>query len=186
MQATIQFIDKKQVGQYDTDVYQLKLDDGMRVGSGFDKDIRKKCRQLNKGDTVEYEYEENGNFNNLTKIEKVEGEAPKPNDNRQSRSAPQGQDSGRQDAIMRQSAMGYAATLVAATLTSKSDVEQAADTVVSIAENILVPYAKYGIKHWAMHRASDIDDEQREPEEQGEAEGSPTPKKKSPRSTKIQ
>ncbi|MDR9433793.1 MAG: hypothetical protein RI529_08115, partial [Spiribacter sp.] len=51
----------------------------------------------------------------------------------------------RQAAIMRQSAMGYAAQIVAGTLTSKSDLDQAAADVVRIASEYFVPYAEYGV-----------------------------------------
>jgi len=48
----------------------------------------------------------------------------------------------RQAAIMRQSAMGYAAQIVAATLTSKSSLDQAAEDVVRIADDFFLPYAE--------------------------------------------
>src|SRR6056297_1905897 len=51
----------------------------------------------------------------------------------------------RQAAIMRQSAMGYAAQIVAGTLTSKSDLDQAASDVVRIAAEYFVPYAEHGL-----------------------------------------
>jgi hypothetical protein len=51
----------------------------------------------------------------------------------------------RQSAIMRQSAMGYAAQIVAGTLTSKSDLDQAASDVVRIAAEYFVPYAEHGV-----------------------------------------
>ena len=51
----------------------------------------------------------------------------------------------RQSAIMRQSAMGYAAQIVAGTLTSKSDLDQAASDVVRIAAEYFVPYAEHGL-----------------------------------------
>ena len=51
----------------------------------------------------------------------------------------------RQAAIMRQSAMGYAAQIVAGTLTSKSDLDQAAADVVRIASEYFVPYAEHGV-----------------------------------------
>ena len=51
----------------------------------------------------------------------------------------------RQAAIMRQSAMGYAAQIVAGTLTSKSDLDQAAADVVRIATEYFVPYAEHGV-----------------------------------------
>jgi len=51
----------------------------------------------------------------------------------------------RQAAIMRQSAMGYAAQIVAGTLTSKSDLDQAAADVVRIAQEYFVPYAEHGV-----------------------------------------
>jgi len=50
----------------------------------------------------------------------------------------------RQAAIMRQSAMGYAAQIVAGTLTSKSSVDDAAAEVVRIASQWFVPYAEKG------------------------------------------
>ena len=50
----------------------------------------------------------------------------------------------RQAAIMRQSAMGYAAQIVAATLTSKSSLDQAAEDVVRIADDFFLPYAENG------------------------------------------
>lgn len=50
----------------------------------------------------------------------------------------------RQKAIMRQSAMGYAAQIVAATLTSKSSLDQAAEDVVRIADQFFLPYAEKG------------------------------------------
>lgn len=51
----------------------------------------------------------------------------------------------RQAAIMRQSAMGYAAQIVAGTLTSKSDLDQAAADVVRIANEVFVPFAEHGL-----------------------------------------
>ena len=51
----------------------------------------------------------------------------------------------RQAAIMRQSAMGYAAQIVAGTLTSKSDPDQIASDVVRIATEYFVPYAEHGV-----------------------------------------
>ena len=50
----------------------------------------------------------------------------------------------RQAAIMRQSAMGYAAQIVAATLTSKSSLDQAAEDVLRIADQFFVPFAEKG------------------------------------------
>jgi len=51
----------------------------------------------------------------------------------------------RQAAIMRQSAMGYAASIVAGTLTSKSNLDEAAAEVVRIASEYFVPYAEHGV-----------------------------------------
>jgi len=51
----------------------------------------------------------------------------------------------RQAAIMRQSAMGYAAQIVAGTLTGKSDLDKAASEVVRIAAEYFVPYAEHGV-----------------------------------------
>lgn len=50
----------------------------------------------------------------------------------------------RQKAIMRQSAMGYAAQIVAATLTGKSDLDKAAEQVVRIADQVFLHYAENG------------------------------------------
>lgn len=55
-------------------------------------------------------------------------------------------DSDRQGSIIRQSCMGYASTVVAATLTGKSNPKEAAQLVVEIADTILVPYATSGKK----------------------------------------
>lgn len=51
----------------------------------------------------------------------------------------------RQKAIMRQSAMGYAAQIVAATLSSKSSLDQAAEDVIRIADQFFVPFAEHGL-----------------------------------------
>jgi len=51
----------------------------------------------------------------------------------------------RQAAIMRQSAMGYAAQIVAGTLTSKSNLDDAAAEVVRIAADYFMPYAEHGL-----------------------------------------
>jgi len=51
----------------------------------------------------------------------------------------------RQAAIMRQSAMGYAAQIVAGTLTSKSSLDDAAAEVVRIAADYFMPYAEHGL-----------------------------------------
>lgn len=73
----------------------------------------------------------------------------------------------RQKAIMRQSAMGYAAQIVASTLTSKSSLDQAAEDVVRIADQFFLPYAEYGLTEDEMRtkdqeqqqQASSADDE---------------------------
>lgn len=57
-----------------------------------------------------------------------------------------GNDADRQGSIIRQSCMGYAATVVASTLTGKSNPKEAAELVVEIADNFLVPYATSGQK----------------------------------------
>ena len=58
----------------------------------------------------------------------------------------------RQQAIMRQSAMGYAAQIVAATLTSKSSLDQAAEDVVRIADQFFVPFAEHGLTQDEIHK----------------------------------
>jgi len=62
-----------------------------------------------------------------------------------SNNAPVAQNDDRQAAIMRQSAMGYAAQIVAGTLTGKSDLDKAASEVVRIASEYFVPYAEHGV-----------------------------------------
>jgi len=61
----------------------------------------------------------------------------------------------RQAAIMRQSAMGYAAQIVAATLGSKSDLDQAASDVVRIASEYFVPYAEHGVTEDETRKAEE-------------------------------
>lgn len=50
----------------------------------------------------------------------------------------------KQASIMRQSCLGYASTLVAATMTAKSDVRKAAELAVQIATEVLFPFAEKG------------------------------------------
>lgn len=50
----------------------------------------------------------------------------------------------KQGQIMRQSCLGYAATLVAATMSSKSDVQKSAELVVKIASEMFYPFAEKG------------------------------------------
>jgi len=61
----------------------------------------------------------------------------------------------RQDAIMRQSAMGYAAQIIAGTLTSKSDLDQAASDVVRIANEYFLPYAQHGVTEDETRKAEE-------------------------------
>jgi hypothetical protein len=56
---------------------------------------------------------------------------------------------------MRQSAMGYAAQIVAGTLTSKSDLDQAAADVVRIASEYFVPYAEHGVTQEETRKAEE-------------------------------
>jgi len=41
--------------------------------------------------------------------------------------------------------MGYAAQIVASTLTSKSSLDQAAEDVIAMADQFFLPYAEYGL-----------------------------------------
>ena len=59
--------------------------------------------------------------------------------------APVKGDDDRQASIMRQSAMGYAAQIVAGTLSAKSNLDDAASEVVRIASEYFVPYAEHGV-----------------------------------------
>ena len=61
----------------------------------------------------------------------------------------------RQDAIMRQSAMNYAAQIIAGTLTSKSDLDQAAADVVRIANDYFLPYAQHGVTEDETRKAEE-------------------------------
>ena len=76
----------------------------------------------------------------------------------------------RQKAIMRQSAMGYAANIVASTLTSKSNLEDAAQKVVEIADKYFVPYAEYGMTEDEMRQK---DQEQELQQAAAEDDGEP-------------
>jgi len=71
----------------------------------------------------------------------------------------------RQDAIMRQSAMNYAAQIIAGTLTSKSDLDQAASDVVRIANDYFLPYAQHGVTEDETRKA-----EENEPKNQQAAQ----------------
>ena len=61
----------------------------------------------------------------------------------------------RQDAIMRQSAMNYAAQIIAGTLTNKSDLDQAAADVVRIANDYFLPYAQHGVTEDETRKAEE-------------------------------
>jgi len=61
----------------------------------------------------------------------------------------------RQVTIMRQSAMGYAAQVVAGTLTSKSDLDQAAADVVRLANEYFLPFAQYGVTEDETRKAEE-------------------------------
>lgn len=74
----------------------------------------------------------------------------------------------RQDSIMRQSAMGYAAQIVAGTLTSKSDLDQAAADVVRLANDYLMPYAKYGVTEDETRKAEQKEVQNQQAQQQAE------------------
>ena len=76
----------------------------------------------------------------------------------------------RQDAIMRQSAMGYAAQIVAGTLTSKSDLDQAAADVVRLANDYLMPYAKYGVTEDETRKSQENELKNQQAQQQSEDE----------------
>jgi len=79
----------------------------------------------------------------------------------------------RQDAIMRQSAMGYAAQIVAGTLTGKSDLDKAAAEVVRLANDYLVPYAKYGITEDETRKREEKELQNQQAHQQAEDDGQP-------------
>jgi len=56
---------------------------------------------------------------------------------------------------MRQSAMNYAAQIIAGTLTSKSDLDQAASDVVRIANDYFLPYAQHGVTEDETRKAEE-------------------------------
>ena len=117
--------------------------------------------QLSEGDYIEAvvnTVERNGRtYNNIRASDVTLKEAGNGNSGRSSNSSGNGgirpsavsnnavSNEDRQDAIMRQSAMGYAAQIVAGTLTGKSDLDKAASEVVRLANEYLLPYAKYGL-----------------------------------------
>lgn len=77
----------------------------------------------------------------------------------------------RQDAIMRQSAMGYAAQIVAGAMTSKSDLDQAASDVVRLANDYLMPYAKYGITEDETRKVQEKEVQNQQAHQQSEDDG---------------
>lgn len=77
----------------------------------------------------------------------------------------------RQDAIMRQSAMGYAAQLVAGTLTGKSDLDNAAAEVVRLANDYLLPYAKYGLTEDETRKQQEREVQNQQAQQQSEDDG---------------
>lgn len=68
----------------------------------------------------------------------------------------------RQFQIMRQSAMGYAAQIVAATLSSKSDIDAAATEVIRIANSYFVPFAEKGVPNEKEAVVTKADTEEKE------------------------
>jgi len=56
---------------------------------------------------------------------------------------------------MRQSAMNYAAQIIAGTLTNKSDLDQAASDVVRIANDYFLPYAQHGVTEDETRKAEE-------------------------------
>jgi len=77
----------------------------------------------------------------------------------------------RQDSIMRQSAMGYAAQIVAGTLTSKSDLDQAAADVVRIADDYLLPYAKHGLTTDEIRKQQEKEVQNQQAQQQSDDDG---------------
>lgn len=79
----------------------------------------------------------------------------------------------RQDAIMRQSAMGYAAQIVSGTLTDKSDLDNAASEVVRLANDYLLPYAKYGLTEDETRKQQEKEVQHQQEHQQDEDDGEP-------------
>ena len=109
--------------------------------------------QKGMGVSFKYDEEKNGQYTNLVvdkkSLEKsnvVAGSSSNNNGGNWNRNSGETnpQVDNRQDSIMRQSSLHYAALVVGQTLTSKSDLDQAAMDVVSIADTFFLPYAKYG------------------------------------------
>jgi len=103
--------------------------------------------QKGMGISFKYDEEKNGQYTNLVvdkkSLEKSQAVAVGTSANGANATQPPSSDN-RQDSIMRQSSLHYAALVVGQTLTSKSDLDQAAMDVVSIADTFFLPYAKYG------------------------------------------
>ena len=57
-----------------------------------------------------------------------------------------------QQSIMRQSAVNYASSIVAGTLTSKSDLDQAAQDVIRLADEYILPYTRDGLTPDELNR----------------------------------
>jgi hypothetical protein len=79
----------------------------------------------------------------------------------------------RQDAIMRQSAMGYAAQIVSGTLTGKSDLDKAAAEVVRLANDYLMPYAKYGVTEDETRKEQERELQNQQAHQQAEDDSEP-------------
>jgi len=79
----------------------------------------------------------------------------------------------RQAAIMRQSAMGYAAQIVAGTLSSKSNLDEAAAEVVRIASEYFVPYAEYGVTSDETRKQEENELKNQQAVQQAEDDGEP-------------
>ncbi|MEX0469931.1 hypothetical protein V6X73_09350 [Spiribacter sp. 390] len=79
----------------------------------------------------------------------------------------------RQASIMRQSAMGYAAQIVAGTLSAKSNLDDAASEVVRIAAEYFVPYAEHGVTADETRKKEENELKNQQASQQAEDDGEP-------------
>lgn len=160
------------VGAYSKNNGGIRIDDQWYNVSNKDKQIPE--GGLNKGDTVKFKWskgkDEKGRVGNrIRSVVKVTEKAPKY-DNKKGggkggwKGRNNYDDPKKQECIVRQSCLGYAAEVVAAKMTGKSDAEEAAQEVVKIAEELFFPfaYAPYLSEGKAPQKASKAPDEEEE------------------------
>lgn len=135
--------------------YKLNIkDENDQWHNNISLGFKQKPKSFDNGDTIKLSYDVD-NWSNLVGTPEVIQKKQQGGGNKgggyQSRGGKgkqgggyQGKSAGNQDQIMRQSCMGYAATLVAAVAKKTAKPEDLAKETVEIAENILFKYASGG------------------------------------------